>query len=490
MRLFAIFFCVLFFSASAFAQVRDLFAEFDEEVKMADSVTASVSSAQEASSASNPDPSKLSSSSVPEIASSSSQVLSSSSVLNVESSSSQIAVSSSSLLELSSSSSVEASQSLATGESSSSLQEAALSSSEISAASQDSLFQDSLTSGAQAVDSALQVSSSSEISSSSATPISADTAQSSSSADISSSSSSPVVAVSSSSMSRRDILGPVKVSKVYGMDEMKGRYKSPRKALFFSLVVPGSGQLYVGGSKFNIVRGAAYLAIEAALWGNWYYYSVRKYDKQVKRYKKFAKEHFSAKDYETGLLDLYNGLDNGEEEEFIARYLSSRESYCKSIYGDAAKNKCYTGDASTELAAAENHRNYVQNDFPLYNSGSYYSNIAGASYVLGWDDVDNKTPVSALNLDGDEIVALGTSANLKTYRSMRSKANDYADMQAWFFGGLILNHVVSALDAAWSAHAHNKVLYEEELSWFDRLRFEGGFVPMNSQSVLNVYFNF
>ena len=89
-----------------------------------------------------------------------------------------------------------------------------------------------------------------------------------------------------------------------------------------------------------------------------------------------------------------------------------------------------------------------------------------------------------------ETVPLGTSANLKIYRGMRNKANDYADMQAWFFGGLILNPLVSAVDAAWAAHAHNKVLYEEELSWFDRLRFEGGFVPMNSQSVLNVYFNF
>lgn len=274
------------------------------------------------------------------------------------------------------------------------------------------------------------------------------------------------------------------------MDEMKGRYKSPRKALFASLIVPGTGQLYVGGSKFNYVRGAAYLAIEGALWGSWYYYSVYKYDKQVKRYKKFAKEHYSAGDYETKIHGLFNGLDNGDEEEFIARYLSSRESYCKSIYGDASTNGCYTGDASTELTKDANHIKYVGKSFSLYNSGSYYSTIAGSAYVLGWDDVENETAVSALDLGGEETVALGTSANWKTYRSMRGKANDYADMQAWFFGGLILNHIVSALDAAWSAHAHNKVLYEEELSFFDRLHFEGGFVPQNSTSMLNVYFNF
>ena len=57
---------------------------------------------------------------------------------------------------------------------------------------------------------------------------------------------------------------------------------------------------------------------------------------------------------------------------------------------------------------------------------------------------------------------------------MRSKANDYADMQAWFIGGLILNHIVSAVDAALTANAHNKVLYEEDISWYDRLHFDSG----------------
>lgn len=271
---------------------------------------------------------------------------------------------------------------------------------------------------------------------------------------------------------------------------MKGRYKSPRKALFLSLVVPGSGQLYVGGSKFNYVRGAAYLALEAGLWGSWYYYSVYKYDRQVSRYKKFAKNHFKASQYEEKMHDLRNSLDDSDEEaKFVERYLASRESYCKSIYGKASTNRCYI--EGEELTSDNNHVNHVNGKFSLYNSGSYYSNIASSAYVLGWDDIADETPVSALNLSKDsETVPLGTSANMKIYRGMRNKANDYADMQAWFFGGLILNHLVSAVDAAWAAHAHNKVLYEEELSWFDRLHFEGGFVPMNSQSVLNVYFNF
>ncbi|MCK9183638.1 MAG: hypothetical protein M0P13_12285, partial [Fibrobacteraceae bacterium] len=123
---------------------------------------------------------------------------------------------------------------------------------------------------------------------------------------------------------------------------------------------------------------------------------------------------------------------------------------------------------------------------------SYYSLVAGSTYVLGWDDVDDETAISAMNLSDDdaETVSLGSSANLLTYRSLRSKANDYADMQAWFFGGLILNHLLSAVDAAWSAHVHNKVLYEEDVSWYDQLHIDGYFIPAKSQTSVNVYLNF
>ena len=469
-------FCLCFFlmSAAASSQVRDLFAEFDEETKAAES-SATVSSSSEAF----------------PVSSSVLAVSSSSLAENVSSSavSSSSLASSSSVLESSSSSQLSSSAEIL---SSSSSADVALSSSpDVSVA--DSLdkasaaFSDSLvpsdSSGSGSADSLRNAEDSLAVSSSSSS-----FAESSSSAV--SSSSATTVAASSSSISRRDILGPVKVSKVYGIDEMKGRYKSPRKALFFSLVVPGAGQLYVGGSKFNYVRGAAYLALEAGLWGSWYYYSVYKYDRQVSRYKKFARNHFKASQYEEKMHDLRNSLDDSDEEaKFVERYLASRESYCKSIYGKASTNRCYI--EGEELTSDINHVNHVNGKFSLYNSGSYYSNIASSAYVLGWDDIADETPVSALNLSkNSETVPLGTSANLKIYRGMRNKANDYADMQAWFFGGLILNHLVSAVDAAWAAHAHNKVLYEEELSWFDRLRFEGGFVPMNSQSVLNVYFNF
>lgn len=297
---------------------------------------------------------------------------------------------------------------------------------------------------------------------------------------------------SSSSMSRRDILGPVKVSKVNGLDDMKGKYKSPRKAMFMSLVVPGAGQLYVGGSTFTKARGGVYLALEAALWGSWYYYSVYKYDRQVNRYKNFANDHFSIGTYETKMRKLYKDVsENGAE--FRSRYLGSRESFCEAIFGDANREGCYN-DSYVYYKDTDYRNRFVNNPKSLgddrkkngfYDESAVYQHVSDGSYVLGWDDVKDEAVAASLDLEtnGSEVVALGTSSNQDTYRSMRNKANDYADMQAWFFGGIILNHIVSAVDAAFTAHAHNKALYQEDLSWYDRLHFDGGVVLGESVGV-------
>jgi hypothetical protein len=286
-------------------------------------------------------------------------------------------------------------------------------------------------------------------------------------------------------MSRRDLLGPVKVSKVHGIDEMKGKYKSPRKALFMSLVIPGSGQLYVGGSSFTYVRGGLYLALEAALWGSWAYFSVHKYNEQVDKYKKFARKHYSIGRYEIGMRDLYKQLsDETEESRFENRYMNSREDFCEALYGTASSYGCYV--KGTLFRNDKNHLNKFVDKKPLgdeieslkdvYDVSVLYQEIASDAYVLGWDDVKDQAIAINLKLETDNppngTVALGSSSNMDEYRSMRSKANDYADMQAWFFGGIILNHIVSAVDAAFTANSHNKALYSEDVSWYERLHFD------------------
>ena len=464
------------FVAQSFAQPRDLFAEFEAEAEAAQSSAAVQAAPSSSSVAAKPAPAEKAPA-VKTPASSSSVKVSSSSVASsssVKQSSSSVVASSSSVAPSSSSVVVSSSSEVpAPVDSAAAVAEAP--------AEADSALADTL-----AGDSVREM-----------TPEEAYAAEMRrhneenrirDSLAMAGSSSSAADVPSSSSVNRRELLGPVKVSKVNGIDEMKGRYKSPRKALFMSLVVPGSGQMYVGGANFTYVRGGIYLALEAGLWGGWYYYSVNKYDKQVDRYKKYAQKHYSIGQYEKRMRGLYNADAVNYESEFRRRYLGSRETFCEGIFGTATTHRCYDRD-KLYSGDAEYVNDFVKNPKSLkeemkkvkFDSPSeVYQLIADDAYILGWDDIGDEDVSVATSLALDdpnsatEPLAKTESDHQKQYRSMRGKANDYADMQAWFFGGLILNHIISAVDAAITANSHNKALYEEELSWYDHLHFDSG----------------
>ena len=484
MRKFALLplFLSLSLSQAAFGQVRDLFAEFEEEATTASKpVPASSAVVAPASSAAKVQVPASSAAKAPaSSASKKSKVKSSSSVALSSSaaSSSSVAISSSSSVVVLSSSSVapvaQPASSADVQSSSSVVPENVVASDTavLDSATRDSLFREAAMAEAEKIraraDSTRR----------------ADSIAQATAAGLTNLSSSSVVA-SSNSMSRRDLLGPVKVSKVHGIDELKGRYKNPRKALFLSLLVPGAGQLYVGGTTATYVRGGVYLALEVLMWSSWGYFSIHKYNQQVDKYKKFAKEHYSIGRYEVAMRDLYNTDADLYEKEFTNRYMGTRKSFCEAIYGNAGNGGCY--HENILFNDDEGHvKKFVKDPVKLgdeiakvngFNKESeVFQLISEGSYVLGWDDVQNTKLAMNLGLEdpNSETVPLGESEHLNKYRSMRSTANDYADSQVWFIGGLILNHIISAVDAALTANAHNKVLYEEDVSWYDHLRFDGG----------------
>ena len=371
------------FVAQSFAQPRDLFAEFEAEAEAAQSSAAVQAAPSSSSVAAKPAPAEKAPA-VKTPASSSSVKVSSSSVASsssVKQSSSSVVASSSSVAPSSSSVVVSSSSEVpAPVDSAAAVAEAP--------AEADSALADTL-----AGDSVREM-----------TPEEAYAAEMRrhneenrirDSLAMAGSSSSAADVPSSSSVNRRELLGPVKVSKVNGIDEMKGRYKSPRKALFMSLVVPGSGQMYVGGSNFTYVRGGIYLALEAGLWGGWYYYSVNKYDKQVDRYKKYAQKHYSIGQYEKRMRGLYNADAVNYESEFRRRYLGSRETFCEGIFGTATTHRCYDRD-KLYSGDAEYVNDFVKNPKSLkeemkkvkFDSPSeVYQLIADDAYILGWDDI-------------------------------------------------------------------------------------------------------
>jgi hypothetical protein len=294
----------------------------------------------------------------------------------------------------------------------------------------------------------------------------------------------------------------VRETTVNTLDELKGRYRSPKTALFLSLVVPGAGQAYVGGTAFNYARAVSYLAIDISLGAAWYHYVKVKHDRQVKRYRRFADTTWSIKQYEDSLATRYPS-GAGQAESFL-KLNFARAYYCYYIVNPEASTssgRLYDGcvDYENDSTDASLLQAFVNefDDSKLtaaqigaqragFNSTFDFYEIIGKEqeFIVGWKDVNGV----AYRESGIEA----ESEYRDTYVDMRQKAERYSKMQAYFIGGLLVNHIVSAVDAAFAARYHNHQLYQTETAWYDRVRLNSNFAYQGTDmhSWVGAYFTF
>ncbi|MBW8888857.1 MAG: hypothetical protein JF616_13965 [Fibrobacteres bacterium] len=273
----------------------------------------------------------------------------------------------------------------------------------------------------------------------------------------------------------------VRETTVNTIDELKGKYRSPKKAMFMSLIVPGLGQAYVGHNWFNYTRGATYFLTDVALAYGWHYYVRTRQDREISKYQAFADRNWRQAKYEDSV--------NAYKEKSATLNLH-RESYCDFVQStDTEKGKLLHGGCldpkSSEYPSFKNEYDDSKDSadvvarlraaFP--NAQQFYELIGKENeFITGWNDAPAmKTDDSAwfaVDKDGNATKELATTPNQQAYIAMRAQANDYARMQAWFLGGMVLNHIVSAVDAAITARYHNKALYQTETSWYDKLHLD------------------
>lgn len=278
---------------------------------------------------------------------------------------------------------------------------------------------------------------------------------------------------------RKKILGNVKVSKIQTAKDLGSDYKSPKTALFYSLILPGAGQAYVGDSKWTYARGAAYLIAEASLWYGYYHYTVEKYNSKRRIAQAFVERNYDLERYEEDTFTLRSqsvGSDPGLDSNFNNRYINgSRESFCKAVYGADYVN------SNSNCSSISSNPNYPSDWGRIEDFESLALLLEDDDYVLGWDDAQVQS--QNLELDTATYVALGTSEDLSIYRNIRSQAKDYADMAPLFITGVLVNHVVSAIDAAWAAHSYNQSHVQKNLSWYHKVRFNSAWGPTVDQGV-------
>jgi len=204
-------------------------------------------------------------------------------------------------------------------------------------------------------------------------------------------------------------------------------WKSPWLAGGLSLVIPGSGEIYAG----NYWKAAIFLAIEAMA----ITYAVTNHNKgddQTAYYQSYAEAHWNVVRYAQWTEDNLAPASG-------APYLWD--------LGNGQVNWSEVNRMEREIGGWYSHT------LPPYQSQQYYELIGKyPQFAQGWDDAQPNASASY-----DEAKA-ELSYNYLYYSGERGKANDYYSKSQTGVIIIVVNHILSAADAAWTASSHNKGL--------------------------------
>lgn len=273
-------------------------------------------------------------------------------------------------------------------------------------------------------------------------------------------------------------------------------YRSPRRAMIMSLLVPGLGQAYARRNW----KIALFAVIEAGIVGGAIKFNLDGKEK-MEEARDFADLHFKM----DNLVAHYGRL-----QEFLvsSNGLNKTPEQADSIitqaifYGESIESiKAKYGFAAGQPWSPPGHESSLRQDFD--------EEIEDASFVFGWDDAepymdkekgvvgesptykysytvaDTLTPwiviqkdkVTGVPVDGHQIY--GYSQNQKTYMKMVGRSNRYFNYAKNMVFVLLVNHVASAVDAFITARAYNEMLLNREESFWQRINIEQNYAYTN-----------
>ncbi len=204
----------------------------------------------------------------------------------------------------------------------------------------------------------------------------------------------------------------------------------------YSLAIPGAGQLRTE----NYTKAAIFFSAEVAL----IVYAIvsnNNGDKKTNEFQAYAEAHWSAERYAKWIV-TYGGADYNPTD--VSR-----------IDITAVKNN----NDFSKINEWESglHKIGFSHQLPVYQSQQYYELIGKYhQFKFGWDtyQVDiNGVPVSD---NGQYDNLLSSEKQFKDYAVERGKANDYYYAASFAASALVINHVLSAVDAFFSTNSYNK----------------------------------
>lgn len=215
----------------------------------------------------------------------------------------------------------------------------------------------------------------------------------------------------------------------FSSNQLNDNYKSPFLASVLSFAVPGAGQFYAG----NYWKTAAFIAIEAAAITVGLMYD-KKGDDQTSFFENYAEQNWDVKQYARWT---------------IANIATLNASVNPADYNVFDNNGNVNWNELNRMETAIG--GYYSHRLAPFRDQQYYEMIGKyPQFNPGWNDFgDENKPFSY----GDPL-----TEKFHYYAKERGKANDYYNIASKAVLVIVVNHIISAVDAAWTTSNYNKSL--------------------------------
>lgn len=208
--------------------------------------------------------------------------------------------------------------------------------------------------------------------------------------------------------------------------------KKPLIAAGLSLLLPGAGEFY----SESYIKSAVFLAAEAAAIAVGLAYDKKGND-QTDFFQNYADQHWSAARYAKWVSNPAN-TKNINAAVDPTKY--------NVFYPNGKVNWSELNKLESDLGSYFSHR------LPYYGEQQYFELIGKyPQFNVGWDDFGDENTPFEYKADRSNL-----TANFKYYSVERGKANDFYNIASKAVIVVVANHLISAIDAAWSAHSFNK----------------------------------
>ena len=219
--------------------------------------------------------------------------------------------------------------------------------------------------------------------------------------------------------------------------------KSPLLAGALSFVIPGAGEFY----SENYIKSAVFVAVEAAAITIGLIYDKKGND-QTNFFQNYAELNWSVLRYaQWTLIHLKELNPNLNPIDYQNKVIQNGKVNWDEL------NKLENDVAGRDGRDGKVPGSYYSHRLPKYGEQQYYELIGKyPQFNVGWNDFGNgdlNTPYAY----GDPL-----TEKFRYYSIERGKANDFYNIATKAVIVVVVNHILSALDAAWSAHGYNSRL--------------------------------